>query len=183
MDNTEPTSETRKVITVESLLQLKRLEQPPAEFWSEFDRRFEQKRLQALVSRPSMGARFAAILGVIASPSAVLAGASVAAVALLLVGNGFFTGSPGFSPVAVAQSSSVPDVAASSLAQSASTVSVADMQAGSRTAFAVDTLSLERGNRGTVATADRLSTGHGGSVFFATGSISTAASAGVSGFY
>lgn len=43
--------EKNRPIAVEDLLRLKRVERPPTEFWSEFDRQLRAKQLAALVSR------------------------------------------------------------------------------------------------------------------------------------
>ena len=38
-------------VTVETLLRLKRLEQPPAEFWTEFETQLRAKQLAAIVEK------------------------------------------------------------------------------------------------------------------------------------
>lgn len=43
--------ESKRPITIEDLLRLKRAERPPAEFWSEFDRALRAKQLAALVEK------------------------------------------------------------------------------------------------------------------------------------
>lgn len=45
-------------VTLEKLLQLKRAERPPPEFWDSFDKALHARRLQELVERPSFRARF-----------------------------------------------------------------------------------------------------------------------------
>lgn len=181
MDNTEPKTETRKVITVESLLQLKRHERPPAEFWEGFERRFEQKRLQALVQRPSALSRLAALFGALASPKIALAGASVAAVTLLLAGNGVFTVATHVAPTAPYYTTQATEVKAQSPVMS---VAAADMRSGSSTSFALDTLSLGQTSRTAPTSTERLSAGYGGGgVFFATGTIANTPAGGATGFY
>lgn len=44
-------------VTLEKLLQLKRAERPPPEFWDSFDKALHARRLQELVERPSFRAR------------------------------------------------------------------------------------------------------------------------------
>ena len=44
-------SNEKRPVTLEDLLRLKRVERPPAEFWSEFDRQLRAKQLAALVQR------------------------------------------------------------------------------------------------------------------------------------
>lgn len=179
MDNTEPKSETRKVITVESLLQLKRHERPAPEFWEGFDRRFEQKRLQALVRRPSPAIRLAMLFGALASPKVALSGASLAAVALLLAGNGFFTTS---SPVTPMTTHGTPAAEVETRSPITS-VAAAEIHSGSSTSFALDTLSLGHNSRTAAASTERLSADRSSRVFFATGTIANAPVAGATGFY
>ena len=49
-----PDNENRHKVTVETLLQLKRSERPNPEFWNNFDRDFDRRRLHELVNRPSI---------------------------------------------------------------------------------------------------------------------------------
>ena len=43
--------ESNRPITIEDLLRLKRAERPPAEFWTDFDRKLRAKQLAALVDK------------------------------------------------------------------------------------------------------------------------------------
>jgi len=52
---------SRKEVTLEQLLQLKRLEKPAPEFWTAFDGELKEKQLKALV-KPTRRERFRAIL-------------------------------------------------------------------------------------------------------------------------
>lgn len=70
-------SSSKEPLTVEQLLQLKRLEKPGREFWAGFERDLQQKQLQALV-RPS---RWAKVRLALSTPRHSLA--SVSAVAAL----------------------------------------------------------------------------------------------------
>lgn len=49
-------SSSRKQLTLQQLLHLKRLERPAADFWPEFERELQEKQLRALV-KPSRSAR------------------------------------------------------------------------------------------------------------------------------
>lgn len=78
-------SSIRKRLTVEQLLQLKRLEKPVPPFWESFERELQQKQLQALV-KPSRLQRIRTLLlprSAILAPLAAAAG--FAAVALLFM--------------------------------------------------------------------------------------------------
>lgn len=82
---------SKKQLTVEQLVQLKRLEKPSLDFWNGFERELQQKQLQALM-RPSVWARIRATLSAprhsLASLVAVITGcaaALVAGISLLIV--------------------------------------------------------------------------------------------------
>lgn len=186
MDNTEPRSEeSRKVITVESLLQLKRLEKPPAEFWQDFDRRFERKRLQALMRRPSLTDRLASVFSALASPKVALVGASTAAIALLFAGHGMFNATVSHTTPPVASYYAPAQTAAAETHQPVLSVAAADIRTGANsTSFALDTLSLGHdGRTAAAAPTERLSTSHGGRVYFATGAIVNSPASGTTSFY
>lgn len=84
-------SSDRKRLTVEQLLQLKRLENPAPEFWTGFEAELQQKQLQALV-QPSrwrrLGAAFSSPRSALLAP---LAAAAAVAVAITVVGVPYFT--------------------------------------------------------------------------------------------
>lgn len=46
----EPKEDSPRSVTLERLIQLKRSERPAAEFWEEFEREFQQRRLASLVT-------------------------------------------------------------------------------------------------------------------------------------
>lgn len=49
-----PDNENRQKVTVETLLRLKRCERPSPEFWDDFNKDFDRRRLHELVKRPSI---------------------------------------------------------------------------------------------------------------------------------
>jgi hypothetical protein len=74
----------RNRVTVEDLLRLKRAEQPPAEFWTQFDHELRAKQLAALVSRRPWWTSWVQGFGIISRhPVAV---GSLAALALAYAG-------------------------------------------------------------------------------------------------
>lgn len=81
MQETEKSS-SGKPLTLDQLLELKRLEKPPADFWAGFERELQQKQLQALV-RPSWWARLQAA---VSSAPAYFAPVSTAAILCLTAG-------------------------------------------------------------------------------------------------
>lgn len=75
--------ERNRPVTIEDLLQLKRAERPPAEFWSEFDRKLREKQLAALVAKRPWWQRLPRMAPALGRYRLVLGGTAVAAVAFL----------------------------------------------------------------------------------------------------
>jgi hypothetical protein len=89
MQETEKSS-SNSPLTVEQLLQLKRLEKPTAEFWSGFERELQQKQLQALM-RPSPWAKIRAALSAVPAHLAPVSAAAALCITAGLVAFSFFT--------------------------------------------------------------------------------------------
>jgi len=77
----EPTHHSRPKVTLEQLIQLKRTERPPAEFWTDFDRELHRRQLVALVTIEPWYRRAGSLLAATARRMAPI-GASAAALAL-----------------------------------------------------------------------------------------------------
>lgn len=71
-------------ITLEELLRLKRAERPPAEFWDQFEREFQQKAMQALVESESRESPFWSGVGARVLAAAPIAALFVAAASYLI---------------------------------------------------------------------------------------------------
>lgn len=77
--------ESNRPVALEDLLRLKRAERPPAEFWSEFDRKLREKQLAALVAKRPWWQRLPRLVPTLARYRLVLGSTAVAAIALVAI--------------------------------------------------------------------------------------------------
>lgn len=77
--------ESKRPITIEDLLRLKRAERPPADFWNQFDRQLRAKQLAALVVRRPWWQRLPRLTGGFSRYHAALGTAAVLTLSLVSV--------------------------------------------------------------------------------------------------
>jgi hypothetical protein len=79
-------SDKKQPITVEALMRLKRVEQPPAEFWAQFDKELRVKQLAAIVDRRPWWHAAPRVYGLFSRHPLALGTAAALTVALFTVG-------------------------------------------------------------------------------------------------
>lgn len=77
--------EHKRPVTLEDLLRLKRAEQPPAEFWNQFDRELRAKQLAALVEKRPWWRRFPRAFGGLSRYHLPLGATAILALTVLTV--------------------------------------------------------------------------------------------------
>ncbi len=77
--------EQKRPVTLENLLQLKRAERPPAEFWNQFDRELRAKQLAALVEKRPWWRTFPRAFGSLSRYHLPLGGTAILALTVLTV--------------------------------------------------------------------------------------------------
>ena len=80
------TDDKRHPVTVEALMRLKRVEQPPVEFWDQFDKELRVKQLAAIVEKRPWWHSFPRAYGLVARHPLALGSAAALTIALFSVG-------------------------------------------------------------------------------------------------
>lgn len=142
MQETERSSSGNRV-TVEQLLQVKRLEKPGREFWDGFERELQQKQLQALV-RPSVWGKARAVLLWAPAHFGQISAAAILSLAATCAAVFFMTGTDQPIEIALSETSHVRDDVPVSV-EEADTGNVAEAEADAeplppRTDFVVDAI-------------------------------------------
>ncbi len=127
----------KQPVTVESLIRLKRIEQPPPEFWAQFNSDLRAKQLAAIVEKPRWWERRLRVYGIFSRHPLALGTAAALAVAVFSVTE--YHGSSVPSPVAAAADGdayAAAAVAAPGLSQAPAVVRSAALQAAARSPIA-----------------------------------------------
>ena len=91
-------SDKNTPLTVEALMRLKRLEQPPAEFWTQFDKELRVKQLAAIVERRPWWHGFPRVYSLVSRHPLALGSAAALTIAVFTATE--YRGSQSVSPVA-----------------------------------------------------------------------------------